>query len=280
MAEQQDRFAVRRIIVAVDSSSQGNAAIEAAESLAARLHAELEGIFIEDINLARLAELPVGREINLSTGHSRDFTAVELTAHYRQQEGYARRALARAAGRAKVGFTFKVARGHVAAEVIAASSGGDLLILGMSSRPMDRFTGIVAREAAERALHSVLLSKPGRRVTGNALVYYDGTAGARRALGAAAAISGGNDERLTVLIGVPDLESAAALRTEVDGLLAPLNMRPKFLHSPAPTAVQLCRLAGEAGADVLVIAADDQRLAGGGREKLLETVACPVLLVR
>lgn len=279
MAEHEERFAVRRIIVAVDSSAHGSAAIEAAESLAARLHAELEGIFVEDINLARLAELPVGREISHS-GQSRDFTAVELTAHYREQESFARRALARAAGRAKVGYSFKVARGHVAAEVIAASGGGDLLILGMAGRPADRQGGLVAREAAERAMHSVLLSKPGRRVTGNALVYYDGGPGGRHALAAAAAISGGNGERLTVVIGVAELERAAVLRNEVDRLLAPFNMRPKFLLSPEPTPEQLCRLAGEAGADVLVIAADDSRLAGEGRQRLLETITCPVLLVR
>jgi len=36
----------------------------------------------------------------------------------------------------------------------------------------------------------------------------------------------------------------------------------------------------EAGADVLVVSADDPALAGEARERLLAEIGCPVLLVR
>ena len=48
----------RRILVALDASAHSHAALAAAVALAARLHAEIEGLFVEDINLLRLAELP------------------------------------------------------------------------------------------------------------------------------------------------------------------------------------------------------------------------------
>ena len=277
-----ERFSVRRIVVAIDSSSYARAALEAAAGLAARLHADLEGIYVQDINLARLAELPVGREIRFPTGQGRDYTASELDSQYQEQEVHARRAIADAAARARVSYSFRVTRGQVETEVITAAGDADLLILGIASRPLGGRArpGRIARAVAERAPRSVLLSRPGARVSGKALVCYDGSAGARRALAAAAGISSGLDDALTVLVIADDLDRAAALRIEVDEELAALRLRPKFLHSPDPTPGQMCQLATQAGADVLVISADDARIAGEGRLRLLEGVACPVLLVR
>ena len=83
-------FGVRRILVALDGSVHASGALEAATALAARLHAELEGIFVQDVDLARLAALPIGREIQFLTGQGRDFTADELDAQNREQEARAR----------------------------------------------------------------------------------------------------------------------------------------------------------------------------------------------
>ena len=96
-------FGIRRIMVALDGSAHASGAPEAAAALAARLHAELEGVFVQDIDLARLAALPIGREIQFLTGRGRDFTADELDAHNVEQEACARRAIAAAAARARVG---------------------------------------------------------------------------------------------------------------------------------------------------------------------------------
>ena len=54
---------VRRILVAVDASHHSIAALEAAVELATRFQAELLGLYVEDINLLRLAQLPFGREV-------------------------------------------------------------------------------------------------------------------------------------------------------------------------------------------------------------------------
>lgn len=282
MVEAEGGFVIRRIVVAIDSSAHGSAALEAAAGLAARLHAELEGIFVEDINLARLAELPVGREVRFPSGSGRDFTPEELHAQFREQEVFARRAIAEAARRARVAHSFRVLRGQVTAEIFGAAGAADLLILGMANRPLGRALGpgSTAREAAERAPRSVLLSKTGGRIVGNALVCYDGSAGARGALAAGAQLAGGRGEQLTVLIVTEDFDRATALRAEVDDFLAPLGLQPKFLHSPAPTPVQMCRFATEEGADVLVLGADDPLIEGEARMRLLESVGCPVLLVR
>ena len=275
-------FGVRRIMVAIDGSIHASAALEAAAALAAQLHAELEGVFVQDVDLARLAALPVGREIQFLSGRGRNFTADELDSQNREQEACARRAIVAAAERACVTHAFRVARGQVDAEVISAAGEADLLVVGIGSRLLGGRTrlGGTARAAATRAPRSVMISKPGKGAIGTPLVCYDGSDGARRALGAAARIFGGGAEGLVVLIDSQDIDRAAALRKDVDDRLSRLGIGRRFLHSANPAPDQLCRFATESGAGVLVIAADSRVVAGEHRLRVLESIACPVLLVR
>ena len=275
-------FEVRRIAVAIDNSAHAAAALEMAATLAAQLHSELEGIFVRDSDLTRLAALPVGREIQFLTGRGRDFTADALDAQNREQEVFARRAIATAAARARIAYAFHVAHGRVAVEVISAAENADLLILGIGSRsPGGRIRlGATARAAAERASRSVLISKPETRLIGAPLVCYDGSNGAKRALEAAIQILRAPEKGIAILIISEDLDGAAILRQEVEDRLNALRVQPRFLHSLHPTPYQMCRLAIESDADVLVIAADSHILVGTQRRQILESVACPVLLVR
>lgn len=275
-------FDVHRIVVAIDNSAHAGSALEAAANLAAELHAELEGVFVEDINLARLAELPVGREIRFLTGEARDFTTASLDAQNREQEFSARRAIAAAAARARIAHVFRVARGQVDVEVISAAGNADLLILGLGGKsPGGRGRiGTIARAAAERAPHSVLISKPGVGSVRTPLVCYDGSDGARHALEAGIRLSGLREGILNVLIVAEDVDRAGQLRQEVCDIVETVSKKPRFLHVAHPVPDQLCRLAHESGADILIIGADCQFVAGSEKLKLLEQVACPVLLVR
>lgn len=275
-------FDVRRIVVAFESSSDAATALEEAATLAARLHAELEGVHVQDINLVRLAGLPVGREIQLLTGKVRDFTADALEVETRTQEFAARRAVEAAATRARVAYVFRTARGQVDAEVLSAADSGDLLILGAGdSVPWGQSRlGRKVRAAAERAPRSVLISKPGMRAGGVPLVCYDGSVGSRRALEAGLRVFGTHEGRLAVLLLGDDTADAERLRRQVGARLAALGVAPRFLYGARQRALEVCQLASESGTGVLVMAADCPALAEPHREEVLESVACPVLLVR
>ena len=54
---------LRRIVVGLDAGPRDRAALEAAAQLAARMQAELVGLFVEDIDLLHLAGLPFAREV-------------------------------------------------------------------------------------------------------------------------------------------------------------------------------------------------------------------------
>jgi len=274
-------FAFRRIVVAADSSAHGQAALEAAVRLAARLEADLEGLFVEDVNLKRLAELPVGREVRFGLGGmARDAAAVAQD--MRAEAGRIRRTLEEAAARAHVHVRFRIAEGHVEREVVAAGSAADLLVLGLTGRRIGPTMqpGGTALAAIRESRHSVLVLRPGIDITRRALVLYDGSAGAGTALDAAAHVAADQAEALTVVLRAADETEAAKLRRRAAQRLAKHNQGARFLAVSEPTLSGLCRAVTRAGASMLVISAADPLLEGNGHRRLLEDTACPVLLVR
>lgn len=282
MSRPAPAFDVRRIVVAIDGSPEATDVLEAAARFAARLHAELEGVFVRDINLVRLASLPVGREIQFPTGQGRDFTAEALEADIRTREFAARRALAAVAERVHVKYSFRTAQGRLDVEFVTAAGAGDLLVVGSGSRRpwgAARFTH-TAREVAERSPHSVLISKPGALLAGVPLVCHDGSIGSWRALDAGLYFFGLHEGRLAVLILADDRTEAETLRAQVEARLAARGVSPRVLYGVRPRAPEVCRLAGEAGAGVLVMAADCPALDAPRRREVLEAIACPVLIVR
>ena len=282
MTPQDTGFAIRRIMVALDGSTHANAALEAAVALAQQLHAELEGIFVQDTDLARLAALPVGREIQFLTGKGRDFTKEELDAQTSEQELCAKRAIAAAAGRARISHVFRVLRGRVNAEVINAAGNADLLIVGIGSiSPGGRARlGGTARTMAERAPLPVMISKPGTHRIGRPLVVYDGSGSAERALEAAAHIFGAGENGIAVLIDSEDGARSRQLQKRIADRLVSLNVPFSFVQGDDPEPDRLCRLAVASGAGMLVVPADSRAVSGARRRRVLEAIACPVLIVR
>ena len=76
--------AVRRILVALDASAHSLAAVEAAARLAEKVDAELEGLFVEDVNLIRLARLELAREIDVLSARLRDLESQQLERQLRR----------------------------------------------------------------------------------------------------------------------------------------------------------------------------------------------------
>ena len=282
MTRSDTEFGFRRILVALDGTAHTSGAPEAAAVLAASLHAELEVVYVQDIELARLAALPIGREIHFLTGKGRNFTADALDSHNLELEACARRAIAAAAARTRIEYAFRVTSGRVRTEVLGAAHRADLLIVGMGGdSPGGRARlGGTARAAVEHAPRSVMISKPGMSAIARPLVYHDGTEGAKRAFQAAIRLLGARDGELVVLIDSNRAPDAEALRRDVESGLASAGVKHRILSGIELGPDRLCRLAAKAGADVLVIEADSGIIAGERRLQVLESIDCPVLLVR
>jgi nucleotide-binding universal stress UspA family protein len=279
MSERDDERAIRRILVALDASLHSLAALEAAAELAATLEAELHGLFVEDAGLLRLAGLPVAREMRYPFVAPARLDRARMERELRAQAAQARRALAAACEQRQVKWSFRVVRGEVAPEVLAAAREADLLSLGKASRPLIRrvHMGSTARTAAARCSRSVLLLQRDRTIRPPVVVLYDGSESSLRALMMAARLARRKGGYLTVLVLADTADVARRLQTRVSDLLRGQGLTVRYRQLPGGGLATLTDAVESEGSGALVLSR--MMLALETLEALLDQVDCPVLLV-
>ena len=120
---------IRRVAVALDASLQSSQAMQVAAELAASLQAELEGIFIEDINLIRLAELPFTREIRPASMTEETVNLQRMEQELRSLARQEQRNLELVAREKGISCSFRVRRGQIKAELMEAVAEVDVMTL-------------------------------------------------------------------------------------------------------------------------------------------------------
>jgi nucleotide-binding universal stress UspA family protein len=271
---------LRRILVALDSSRESLDALEAAVRVAARMQAELTGLFVEDVDLINLAALPFAREIALSGSGGRKLDPVTVEKAWKSQAAAARRALENAARQASLRWSFRVARGRVEHEVVAACGEADLVALGKAIRPLTRRArlGSTARAVTAGAPTAVLLAggpAPASH-SSRVMVSYDGSACSKRALALAVRLARNDGGDLAVFL-LPGGHDRDTLQQEVVARTAEQGLTLSFRAVEPADLASAFRLEHGGllvlGADCLPVDADS--LAG-----LVEAANCPVLLIR
>lgn len=121
----------RRVVIFCDPASDIRAAVEDAAGLASRWGAALHGIFLDDENLRRLAELPFGPQVSLSSPtFTEDLTAHHVASLAASLAAGMRRALAEVASQLGLEWTFSSVRDLPAAAASEPAEGDILLIEG------------------------------------------------------------------------------------------------------------------------------------------------------
>jgi nucleotide-binding universal stress UspA family protein len=282
MNERELEPTIRRILVALDASLHSLAALEAASELADALKAELVGIFVEDVNLLRLAALPFAREVRYLSDVDRPLDSPSMERALRIQAEQARQTLAGVARRHQIRWSFRVVRGQVATELLTAAQETDLLALGRASWALTRRVrlGATAREVVTQALRSVLLLQHGHAICPPVQLVYEGSPAARRALATAAHMAAMTGGHLTVMVVADAPEAAQRLQEEVDGRLQGQQIKGHYRQLVHPSAEELAQALRMAGGGTLIISADNPLLESEGMPALLDAIDCLVFLVR
>jgi nucleotide-binding universal stress UspA family protein len=282
MNKQESKATIRRILVALDASSHSLAALEAAVELAAKMEAELLGLFVEDINLLQLAELPFAQGISYpsAVGQQLDKSSMELALKVKAAQ--ARQALATAAGQLHVRWSFRTVRGYITSEVLEAALEADLLTLGKSSRQLARRGGLgsTAWEAIARAPRPVLLVQQGVGIKQPVLVVYDGSESAKQALATAADMAQAYGDGLVVLVLAHTPNVAQQLKDEAANRLQDKKLRVRYQWLDKPHVQNLTQIIQAEKGGILVLSSESPLLAGNVIREILEEMTCPVLLVR
>jgi nucleotide-binding universal stress UspA family protein len=271
-----------RILIALDASSGSLAALEAAAFLAARLDAELLGLFVEDEELLALAALPFAAEVEVHSAVSRPLTSAGMEQRLRAQASRAAEALARAAGRHRLRWEFRVVRGAVTREVLAAVGDADFVALGGIGSRAARSgrLGETALEMILRGERPVLLLAPGGTLCEPIAVVYRDDAAAGQALDIAARLARRDGGSVRVFLVADDAGAAAGLEAEARGRLAAFGVEGQFQALPSGNAAALPQALRRERIGTAVLTGASGAFGSELARMLAEAQICAVILVR
>ncbi|MCC6534717.1 MAG: hypothetical protein IT531_19395 [Burkholderiales bacterium] len=254
---------VRRLTLALDAGQCSEADIALAIELAALIGTELRGLFVEDSDLLRLAQLPFAREFGGQSGQDRRIEPASVESLLRRRVQHLADELERAGKQRNVPVSHKTARGKVVREALEHGERGDVVVLG---RP-----GTVQRAARRRKTATA---------PGPVMVWYeDGPASGAScdiAIDLARQLGSG------LLIGFPSRRfgSEADVRAQLAAWLR---------HAPAPVSLYgladvapdtLIAAARAAGAAQLVMTAQGSLANAEALERILAALGAGLILVR
>ena len=148
----------RRVVIGLEPAMLDAAALAAAAQLARSASVELAALFVEDINLLRLAGLPFALEMGAASAARRRMEAADIERALKVQAAQLKRALADAARRLELQWTFEVARGQGLRVLLEWTGASDIVVLaGGAGRPLWQ----PALEALLRGAYSYERAAPG-----------------------------------------------------------------------------------------------------------------------
>lgn len=272
---------IRRILVALDASKHSQAVLETAAGLAAKLESELLGLFVEDINLLRLEELPFVREINFQQSIARPLESGEIQRTLRARAALVRHELEETAERYHIRSSFRVVRGPVDAELLTAALEADLLAIGQLGHSVVRRArlGSTAQKALAQARSAVLVVRTGLEVRQPVLVIYDGSDVARRALALAVNLAGKKGDIRVLIWGVDD-ESAYTERQTISHLLEPAGIEAEYQHFKSDDPTVVLELIRKQTVGLIILGTLGSHLPSSIIQAILEDAPQHVLVVR
>lgn len=187
----------RRLVVALGASRDSLATLPTWADLASRLRASLDGLFVEDADLQRMAGLPFARVVAPGTV-ARAFDPETFERLMRSAAANARAALEAEARLRSVPCSFRTVRGVAAAALGDGVAHGDLIVVEHAS------FGAAAWRVARACRGSVLYLRPEARKGGEVLLLardvIDGGAAADALLGAATQLAAASARPLVLLL--------------------------------------------------------------------------------
>ena len=187
----------RRLVVTLGASRDSLAALATWAELAARLRADLEGLFVEDADLQRMAGLPFARVVAPGTV-ARAFDPDTFERLMRSAAATARAAVEAEARAHAIPFSFRTVRGVAAATLPENVAHGDLVVVEHAA------FGAGTWQAVRACRGSVLYLRPEARQGGEVLVLgrdvLDGGEAADVLLGAAAQLAAASVRPLVLLL--------------------------------------------------------------------------------
>jgi len=252
---------MRRVAVTLDAFNVSIQALEQAVQLAERMGAQLEGIFVEDIDLIQIAGLPFLREVR---SVSRSENVIDLARMEQELRVLARRAerlLSEQAARHNVVWSFRIWRGSIDNDLMAADIEADVFALTRMGAALTQGRLLGARSTAVSAV-------------------FTGTDASARALQAAIKLATDPDKELNILLPAEDVNEAARLQELATKQLGVEAARVHFIVMADGSLTDLMEILTDTNTAVLILERDNTLLHTPSLKRSLGNLNCPLLVVR
>ena len=175
MSDVYEPICVERILVSLDSSAHSFAGLQAAVDLARHYDAALQGVFVEDITLLSLAEMPFRQEVGEYSAIVREISTDGMTRGIFVQSKWVIRTFRKLINQTDLKGDIAVLRGNVLEIIEKESEKCDLLIIGKTgTNPLGlRRLGSTTKALIRKQQKSLLLVEEGNRLGYPMFVFYD-----------------------------------------------------------------------------------------------------------
>ncbi|MCF8108279.1 MAG: universal stress protein, partial [Desulfohalobiaceae bacterium] len=268
---------------ALDASRSSVNALQTAVDLAARFDAELLGFFVEDINLLRLAQLPMAREVSFYSSRTRRVKPVEMEMQLRIQAKRIRNSLAQLAEQHGVNWEFRTSRGDVGAEVLAAGADVDLVVMGKIGRSlpgMQRTGSTMRMLTMQRRGMTLILESRVQFLNAPVVAIYDGTKTSNKAMQTAAYLAQSLESPLIVVLVADSENEIEAYHRKARDQLQGFGVEAGFRRLLRPVMTGLAVAVSNESSGPVILPCQGDWFEGEKLCGLVERIENPVFLIR
>ncbi|HKL19976.1 MAG TPA: universal stress protein [Halalkalibaculum sp.] len=270
---------VREILVAIDTSTHSQAALEAAVALAKTMEANLQGLFVQDEVWQKLSKLPSTSTINTLTGNVLPLESETLEDHINLLRNRLRRKMEFLSRRNKVTYSWSSMQGKVEDKILEASENADLITIGLKGKSASRKRiGSSARTIIKKADKPVLILKEGLHLGTTLTVVYDASEESQKGIRLALKIAKKNNSSLKVLVVDNNPEVLDQRSKELESLLEGAQISVNVELMKNTDLGSFLNTINQQHSGLLIIP-KNQPLLSKSFETILLHINCPLLMV-
>jgi nucleotide-binding universal stress UspA family protein len=273
---------INRILVALDASSVNRSILQAAATLAVNLDAKLNALFIEDINLFRLAELPFAREIVYGSDTGREMNVANMERSVHMQTSRLRQLVEAIAQQSQVNISFDVKRGDIATAICNASKQTDLLIFGKNTQLIKQSlkVGTIAKTLLSSTHCNLMVLQHGAIIERPVVVAFDGSEVSQYAASLASRLAQQDHNALIVLFPAVDDYRYQQLYKQLMEKLNDAALQINAVRLTGNTVAQILQVIKQQHGRILLLESGRTFLTSDQTQELVIQADIPVILLR
>ena len=280
MAEDSERsILLREILVAIDTSTHSQAALEAAVALAKTMEANIQGLFVHDEIWNRISRLPSTRAVNALTGDVLPLENDTLEDQISILRNRLRRKLEYLSNRKQVKHSWNFLRGNVEDKILEAAENADMITIGLKGHSArKKKLGSSAKTIIQKADKPVLILKEGLHLGTTLTAVYDASEESQKGIRLALKIARKNNSTLKVLVVDNNPEALEQRNKELEKILDDTNVSVKVELMEGTDLGSFLNSINKQHSGLLIIP-KSQPLLARALETVLIHINCPLLMV-